>query len=80
MIEDEVRKTADTGQLAKRERCTVRQVNMTLSLAFLAPPLVKAAIEGPLPHGLNIERREIPTPVWSLQFQDLSLSTNQAPS
>jgi hypothetical protein len=31
----------DADQLAKRERCTVRQVNMTLSLAFLAPQLVK---------------------------------------
>src|SRR4029077_18211485 len=36
----------DAEQLAKRERCTVRQVNMTLSLAFLAPQLVKAAVEG----------------------------------
>jgi len=36
----------DADQLAKRERCTVRQVNMTLSLAFLAPQLVKAAVEG----------------------------------
>jgi hypothetical protein len=26
----------DIQQLAKRERCTVRQVNLTLSLAFLA--------------------------------------------
>ena len=32
--------------IARRERCSVRQVNMTISLAFLAPVLVKAAIEG----------------------------------
>ena len=31
----------DAKQLARRERCTVRQVNMTLSLAFLAPQLSK---------------------------------------
>ena len=37
----------DAGQLAKRERCTVRQINMTLSLAFLAPPLVKAGRRPP---------------------------------
>jgi site-specific DNA recombinase len=36
----------DAEQLAKRERCTVRQVNLTLSLAFLAPQLVKSAVEG----------------------------------
>ena len=35
----------DAEQLAKRERCTVRQVNLSLSLAFLAPALVKAAVE-----------------------------------
>jgi hypothetical protein len=29
----------DAEHLAKRERCTVRQVNLTLSLAFLAPQL-----------------------------------------
>ena len=37
--------------IAKREGCSVRKVNMTISLAFLAPNLVKAAIEGGLPHG-----------------------------
>jgi len=30
----------DAQQLAKRERCTMRQINLTLSLAFLAPQLV----------------------------------------
>jgi hypothetical protein len=50
----------DAGQLAKRERCTVRQINMTLSLAFLAPALVKAAVEGRLPRGINIERLRDP--------------------
>jgi len=51
----------DAEQLEKRERCTVRQVNMTLSLAFLAPQLVKAAVEGCLPRGINIERLRDPT-------------------
>jgi len=35
-------------QLCTREKCSVRQVNMTISLAFLAPNLVKAAVEGRL--------------------------------
>jgi hypothetical protein len=29
---------------------------MTISLAFLAPNLVRAAVEGRLPQGINIER------------------------
>jgi site-specific DNA recombinase len=64
----------DAEQLAKRERCTVRQVNLTLSLAFLAPQLVKAAAEGCLPRGMNIERLRDPGALWSRQFQDLGLS------
>ena len=63
----------DAEQLAKRERCTVRQVNLTLSLAFLAPQLVKAAVEGRLPRGINIERLRDPDPNWAKQFQDLGL-------
>jgi hypothetical protein len=64
---------ADAAQLAKRERCTVRQVNLTLSLAFLAPQLVKAAVEGRLPRGINIERLRDPHADWSRQFQNLGL-------
>ena len=60
-------------QLAQREQCTVRQVNLTLSLAFLAPQLVKAAVEGRLPRGINIERLRDPDAQWSRQFQDLGL-------
>ena len=63
-------------QLAKRERCTVRQVNLTLSLAFVASQLVKAAIEGRLPRGINIERLRDPDPDWTKQFQDLGLNPN----
>jgi hypothetical protein len=64
----------DAGQLAKRERCTVRQINMTLSLAFLAPALVKAAVEGRLPRSINIERLRDPDPIWAKQFHDLGLN------
>jgi hypothetical protein len=67
---------ADAEHLAKRERCTVRQVNLTLSLAFLAPQLVKAAVEGRLPRGINIERLRDPDANWNRQFQDLGLNPN----
>jgi len=36
--------------------CTKRKINMTISLAFLAPNLVKAAIDGRLPHGMGVAR------------------------
>ena len=59
--------------IAKRERCSIRKVNMTISLAFLAPDLVKAAIEGRLPRGIGVERlRDAPTE-WSRQHPMLGL-------
>jgi site-specific DNA recombinase len=62
------------AQLCARERCSVRQVNMTISLAFLAPNLVKAAMEGRLPRGIGIERlRDLPSE-WSRQFEVLGLN------
>jgi hypothetical protein len=48
--------TANTESIAGREGCSVRKVNMTISLAFLAPDLVKAAIDGRLPHGMGVAR------------------------
>jgi site-specific DNA recombinase len=61
-------------QIAARKKCSVRQVNMTISLAFLAPDLVKAAVEGRLPRGIGVERlREAPAE-WSRQFEILGLN------
>src|SRR5712671_6837305 len=37
---------ATTESIATGAQCSVRKVNMTISLAFLAPDLVKAAIDG----------------------------------
>jgi len=47
-----------------------------LSRAFLAPPLVKSAVEGRLPRGVNIERLRDPDPNWAKQFDDLGLQPN----
>jgi hypothetical protein len=57
--------------LAKREHCSLRQVTMTLSLAFLSPALIKAAVEGRLPRGVA-QLRELP-PEWDRQFETLAL-------
>jgi DNA invertase Pin-like site-specific DNA recombinase len=64
----------DLEQIALRERCSVRHVNMTISLAFLAPKLVRAAVEGRLPRGINIERLRDSSPEWSRQFEALGLN------
>jgi len=62
------------AELCAREKCSVRQVNMTISLAFLAPNLVKAAVEGRLPRGIGIERLRDPPTEWSRQFAALGLN------
>jgi hypothetical protein len=66
-------RVTSVAQLYAREKCSVRQVNMTISLAFRAPNLVKAAVERRLPSGIGIERlRDQPTE-WSRQFEALGL-------
>jgi site-specific DNA recombinase len=61
----------NTDRIAEREGCSVRKVNMTISLAFLAPDLVKAAIDGRLPYGMGIARlTELPAE-WSRQREML---------
>jgi hypothetical protein len=62
------------AQLCTREKCSVRQVNMTISLAFLAPNLIKAAVEGRLPRGIGIERLRDPPTEWGRQFDALGLN------
>jgi hypothetical protein len=61
-------------EIAARQKCSVRHVNMTVSMAFIAPGLVKAAIEGRLPRGIGVANlREAPAE-WSLQYQRLGLT------
>jgi DNA invertase Pin-like site-specific DNA recombinase len=60
--------------IAQREDCSVRKVHMTISLAFLAPDLVRAAIEGRLPYGMGVTRLcELPAE-WSRQYLVLGLT------
>jgi site-specific DNA recombinase len=65
--------TATAASIAKREGCSPRKVNMTISLAFLAPDLVKAAIDGRLPHGTGVARLAEMPAQWSRQHQMLGL-------
>jgi site-specific DNA recombinase len=50
---------------------------MTISLAFLAPKLVRAAVGGRLPRGINIERLRDAPAEWSQQFEALGLDQHQ---
>jgi len=65
--------SATPESIATREDCSVRKVNMTISLSFLAPDLVKAAIDGSLPHGMGISRLADLPAEWSRQYQLLGL-------
>jgi site-specific DNA recombinase len=64
----------DVQHIAKRQKCSARQVNMTISLAFLAPDLVRAAVEGRLPRGIGVERLRDAPAEWSRQFEKLGLN------
>jgi site-specific DNA recombinase len=66
--------SASIERIAQREGCSVRKVNMTISLAFLAPDLVRAAIDGRLPHGMGVSRLcELPAE-WLRQHRMLGFS------
>jgi hypothetical protein len=66
----------NTDRIAEREGCSVRKVNMTISLAFLAPDLVKAAIDGRLPYGMGIARLTDLPAEWSKQREMLGFPSH----
>jgi site-specific DNA recombinase len=63
--------------LASREGKTERSIRLTLSLAFLAPEIVKAAVEGRLPRGFGLKRLVDLPMAWRDQWRSLGL---QAPA
>jgi site-specific DNA recombinase len=63
----------DAEQIAQRHHCSVRYVNMTISMAFIAPSLVQAAVEGRLPRGIGVASLRNAPAEWSLQFARLGL-------
>jgi site-specific DNA recombinase len=61
-------------QIAAREKCSIRQVNRTITLAFIAPTLLQAAVDGRLPRGIGVAAvRDFP-PQWSRQYERLGLA------
>jgi site-specific DNA recombinase len=63
----------DVEQIAQRHHYSVRQVHMTISMAFIAPSLVQAAVEGRLPRGIGVASLRNAPAEWSLQFARLGL-------
>jgi ParB-like chromosome segregation protein Spo0J len=63
--------------LASREGKSERSIRMTLSLAFLAPEIVKAAVEGRLTRGFGLKRLVDLPMAWPDQWRTLGL---QAPA
>jgi DNA invertase Pin-like site-specific DNA recombinase len=66
--------TDTVEELAARHKCSVRHVNMTVSMAFIAPGLVKAAVEGRLPRSVGVASLRDAPAEWSLQFERLGLA------
>jgi len=62
------------AEIAAREDCSIRRVTMLISLAFLAPDLVTAAVEGRLPRGVGLTRLVDPPLAWSRQWTILGLA------
>jgi hypothetical protein len=59
--------------LAAREGKTERWIRRTISLAFLCPAFVKAAIEGRLPRGFGVKRLMDLPMAWRDQWSALGL-------
>jgi site-specific DNA recombinase len=64
---------ATATTIAERENCSPRKVNMTISLAFVSPVLVKAALDGRLPRGVGVTRLCDMPAEWSRQHLALGL-------
>ena len=69
------RNVTNVEQIAATQNCTFRQINMTISLAFLAPNLVQAAVDGRLPRGVGIANLRDAPAEWSLQYARLGLAS-----
>jgi hypothetical protein len=75
-LDEIVFNTTTVEAIAARHKCSVRHVNMTISMAFIAPGLVKAAVQGRLPRGIGIANLRDAPAEWSLQFARLGLAPN----
>jgi site-specific DNA recombinase len=66
-------KIKDIDEIVVREGSNARSVHMTISLAFLAPDIIEAAIEGALPPRIGIARLTNLSSGWRKQREILGL-------
>jgi hypothetical protein len=66
-------KVQNTDEIAARENRSRRSIHMTMSLAFLAPDIVEAAVRGALPRRIGITRLADLPPSWQMQRDILGL-------
>jgi site-specific DNA recombinase len=71
LILDEVR---DTEALAQRENRSKRSVQMLISLAFVAPDIIEALMEGKLSRGIGITKLVDLPSNWATQREALGLA------
>ena len=67
-------RTESLDALAAREGRSVRSTAMRLSLAFLAPGLVKAIVDNRMPRGVGLTSLVDLPSVWGEQWKALGLS------
>lgn len=67
-------RAADIEAIAKREHRSNRSIAMMISLAFLSPHIVEAAVDGRLPRGVGVRRLvDLPSD-WVEQSRILGLA------
>jgi hypothetical protein len=64
---------ASTHSIADREGCSERSVRMLLSLTFVDPTIITAALERRLPRGFGMSRLTDLPPDWAKQRKSLGL-------
>ena len=75
-LSDDESGSATIEGIATREACSKRHIQMTISLAFLALSLVKAAVEGRLLREIGVARPFDAPVAWSRQQQMLGLTAD----
>jgi site-specific DNA recombinase len=60
--------------IAARQNVSEKTIRSTLSLAFLAPDIVQAAIDGKLPRGLGVTQMSDLPMDWAAQRQQLGIN------
>jgi site-specific DNA recombinase len=63
----------DMATIAVREGRSTRSVQMMISLAFVAPDIIEAAVNGAIPRGIGLTRLMDLPPLWSEQRRVLGL-------